>query len=87
MGLDCGPMSGFDSGKVDQEFFPVGRNGHDINQDYFSSYHVKSNFFCSLGYADTSKIFPRNPRLLFAAAIQLRTIIATVATLTQLCLF
>lgn len=51
LGLDCGPMSGFDNAKVDAAFFADGR--------------CKSNFLCNLGYGDPSKIFPRNPRLAF----------------------
>jgi len=54
LGLDCGPMSGFDNAAVDREFFPDGR--------------VKSNFLCNLGYGDPSKLFPRSPRLEFAEA-------------------
>jgi 3-hydroxypropanoate dehydrogenase len=54
LGLDCGPMSGFDNAKVDAAFFPDGR--------------CKSNFLCSLGYGDASKLFPRNPRLTFEEA-------------------
>jgi 3-hydroxypropanoate dehydrogenase len=57
LGLDCGPMSGFDNAKVDAEFFP--------------SSSVKSNFLCNLGYGDPSKLFPRNPRLDFDEACQL----------------
>jgi len=57
LGLDCGPMSGFDNAKVDAEFFP--------------SSSVKSNFLCNLGYGDHSKLFPRNPRLDFEEACQL----------------
>ena len=45
MGLDCGPMSGFDNGKVDAEFFPDGR--------------WKSNFLINLGYGDASKLSAR----------------------------
>ncbi len=56
LGLDCGPMSGFDNAKVDAEFFPP---------------TVKSNFICNLGYGDASKLFPRNPRLEFDEACQL----------------
>ena len=57
LGLDCGPMSGFDNDGVDQEFF-AGTN-------------IKSNFICSLGYGTEENIFPRSPRLAFndAAAI------------------
>jgi 3-hydroxypropanoate dehydrogenase len=51
LGLDCGPMSGFDNASVDQAFFPDGR--------------FKSNFLVNLGYGDRSKLFPRNPRLTF----------------------
>ena len=51
VGLDCGPMSGFDNSKVDAEFFPDGR--------------FKSNFLCNLGYGDPSKLFPRSPRFAF----------------------
>jgi 3-hydroxypropanoate dehydrogenase len=51
LGLDCGPMSGFDNLGVDRDFFPEG--------------HVKSNFLCCLCYADHSKLFPRNPRFEF----------------------
>jgi 3-hydroxypropanoate dehydrogenase len=51
LGLDCGPMSGFDNAKVDAAFFPDGR--------------WKSNFLINLGYGDAAKLFPRNPRLTF----------------------
>ena len=54
LGLDAGPMSGFDNAKVDREFFPDGK--------------VKSNFLVNLGYGDPAKLFPRNPRLSFAEA-------------------
>ena len=54
LGLDCGPMSGFDNAKVDAAFFPDGR--------------WKSNFLCNLGKGDASKLFPRNPRLTFEEA-------------------
>ena len=57
LGLDAGPMSGFDNAKVDQEFFPGGK--------------VKSNFVINLGYGDHAKLFPRNPRLAFAEAAQI----------------
>ncbi len=56
LGLDCGPMSGFDNAKVDERFFP------DCD--------VKSNFLCNLGYADTSALHPRNPRLEFEEVCQ-----------------
>jgi 3-hydroxypropanoate dehydrogenase len=51
LGLDCGPMSGFDNAGVDRDFFA----GTDI----------KSNFLCSLGYGDPAGLFPRSPRLTF----------------------
>ena len=57
LGLDAGPMSGFDNAKVDQEFFPDGK--------------VKSNFVINLGYGDHAKLFPRNPRLPFEEAAQI----------------
>jgi 3-hydroxypropanoate dehydrogenase len=57
LGLDAGPMSGFDNAKVDKEFFPDGK--------------VKSNFLINLGYGDHAKLFTRNPRLTFAEAAQI----------------
>ena len=54
VGLDCGPMSGFDNAKVDAAFF--------------AGTTVKSNFLCNLGYGDPSKLYPRNPRLSFEEA-------------------
>ena len=51
LGLDTGPMSGFDNAAVDREFF-AGTN-------------IKSNFLCSLGYGDGSVLFPRSPRFSF----------------------
>jgi 3-hydroxypropanoate dehydrogenase len=54
LGLDCGPMSGFDAAKVNAEFFPDGK--------------WKTNFLCNLGYGDSTKLFPRNPRLSFDEA-------------------
>jgi 3-hydroxypropanoate dehydrogenase len=57
LGIDTGPMSGFDNAKVDAAFFPDGR--------------WKSNFLCNLGKGDPSKIFPRNPRLTFDEACRI----------------
>lgn len=57
LGLDCGPMSGFDNQLVDREFFPDGL--------------VKSNFLCNLGYGDGAKIRPRAPRLDFDEACRI----------------
>jgi 3-hydroxypropanoate dehydrogenase len=54
LGLDCGPMSGFDQLKV--------------NADFFSDGKWKSNFLINMGYGDPAKIFPRNPRLSFDEA-------------------
>ncbi len=54
LGLDCGPMSGFDAGKVNAEFFPHGK--------------WKANFLCNLGHGDWSKLGPRDPRLEFEEA-------------------
>ncbi len=54
LGLDCGPMSGFDNAKVDAAFF--------------AGTTVKSNFLCSLGHGDASKLHPRSPRLTFEEA-------------------
>jgi 3-hydroxypropanoate dehydrogenase len=51
LGLDCGPMSGFDNAGVDKEFFA----GSDI----------KSNFLCNLGYGDPTGLRPRGPRFAF----------------------
>jgi 3-hydroxypropanoate dehydrogenase len=51
LGLDCGPMSGFNNQAVDQEFFADTR--------------IKSNFICSIGYGSDKDLFPRNPRLTF----------------------
>jgi len=65
LGLDCGPMSGFDNAKVDAEFFTAAAG----NPPEFVE--VKSNFLCNLGYGDASKLFPRNPRLSFEEACRL----------------
>lgn len=54
LGLDCGPMSGFDNAAVDELFF-AGTN-------------IKSNFLCNLGYGDPKGVYPRNPRLAFSEA-------------------
>ncbi len=65
LGLDCGPMSGFDNAKVDEEFFSGGRGDAARKEDLFELRHVRSNFLCNLGYGDVSKLFPRSPRLEF----------------------
>ena len=68
LGLDCGPMSGFDNAKVDEEFFGAGKECEGCEQEFFPAGHVKSNFLCNLGYGDESKLFPRGPRLTFNEA-------------------
>lgn len=57
LGFDCGPMSGFDAGKVDAAFF--------------AGTPVRSNFICNIGRGDASKLMPRNPRLAFADACRI----------------
>src|SRR3546814_482897 len=57
MGLDCGPMSGFDNGKVDAAFF--------------AGTAIRSNFLINLGYGDPAALYPRSPRLSFAEACQI----------------
>jgi nitroreductase len=54
LGLDCGPMSGFDAHKLNAAFFPDGR--------------WRVNFVCNLGYGDPAALFPRSPRLAFEEA-------------------
>ncbi|MGO4307623.1 malonic semialdehyde reductase [Cupriavidus sp. RAF12] len=71
LGLDCGPMSGFDNAKVDHEFFPADPKENAFQLEYFPDSHVKSNFICNLGYGDTAKLFPRSPRLEFDEACKL----------------
>lgn len=56
VGLDCGPMSGFNNAAVDEAFWPDGK--------------VKSNFLCNLGYGDASALFPRNDRFAFDEVCQ-----------------
>ena len=57
LGLDCGPMSGFDPAKLNAAFFPDGQ--------------IKANFICNLAYGDDKNIFPRSPRLSFEQACQI----------------
>ena len=71
LGLDCGPMSGFDQTKVDEEFFAAGRPCFGCDQEFFPEGHVKSNFLCNLGYGDPSALLPRLPRLPFEEACSL----------------
>ena len=70
LGLDCGPMSGFDNAKVDAEFFPESVTETASANEAPSSV-AKSNFLCNLGYGDESKLFPRGPRLTFDEACKL----------------
>jgi 3-hydroxypropanoate dehydrogenase len=57
LGLDCGPMSGFDNAKVDAAFFPDGR--------------WRSNFLINLGHGEPAGLFARNPRLGFDEACRI----------------
>ncbi|MDR3134727.1 MAG: malonic semialdehyde reductase [Deltaproteobacteria bacterium] len=57
LGLDCGPMSGFDNGKVDAEFF--------------KDKGWKSNFLVNLGYGEDGGFYPRGPRLPFNDVVQI----------------
>ena len=70
LGLDCGPMSGFDNAKVDEEFFAAGKC-IDCGEEFFPAGHVKSDFLCNIGYGDGSKQYARNPRLDFSEACTL----------------
>lgn len=58
LGLDCGPMSGFNAAAVDAEFW--------------KGTSIRSNFLCNLGYGDPSKVMERLPRLAFEEACQLQ---------------
>jgi len=57
LGLDCGPMSGFNVYNVNQTFWPEGQ--------------VKVNFMCNIGYGDDAKVFDRSPRLAFERVCQI----------------
>jgi 3-hydroxypropanoate dehydrogenase len=57
LGLDCGPMGGFDAAKVDAAFFPDGK--------------WQATLLINLGYGDRDKLFPRNPRLDFDEACRI----------------
>ncbi len=56
LGLDCGPMSGFDANLVNKAFWPDGR--------------IKANFMCNIGYGDDARVYPRSPRLPFERACE-----------------
>jgi 3-hydroxypropanoate dehydrogenase len=57
LGLDCGPMSGFDKAKVEAAFWPEGR--------------IRANFICNIGYGDNAKVHARAPRLSFEQACRI----------------
>lgn len=57
LGLDCGPMSGFDAAKV--------------NEAFFAGTSWRANFLCNLGYGDAAKLHPRGPRLSFDEACRI----------------
>jgi 3-hydroxypropanoate dehydrogenase len=57
LGLDCGPMSGFDAAALDAAFW--------------AGTAVRTNFVCTLGYGDDTRLFPRGPRLAFDEACRL----------------
>lgn len=71
VGLDCGPMSGFDNAKVDEEFFGAGKEVDPNEHEFFTVGQLRSNFLCNLGYGDEAKLFPRMPRLEFAEACRI----------------
>ncbi|MGE3335565.1 MAG: malonic semialdehyde reductase [Rhodospirillaceae bacterium] len=56
LGLDCGPMSGFDADLINKTFWPDGR--------------IKANFMCNIGYGDETRVYPRSPRLTFERACE-----------------
>ena len=57
LGLDCGPMSGFDA--------------EAVNAAFFADTQIRANFLCNLGYGDPVGLFPRNPRLSFEQACRM----------------
>jgi 3-hydroxypropanoate dehydrogenase len=57
LGLDCGPMSGFDAAKIDEAFW--------------AGTTVKTNFIVNLGRGDATKLFGRSPRLTFEEACKI----------------
>jgi 3-hydroxypropanoate dehydrogenase len=71
LGLDCGPMSGFDNARLDEEFFGAGKESGVPDEEFFPEGHLKSNFLCNLGYGDRTRLFPRSPRLAFEEACTL----------------
>jgi 3-hydroxypropanoate dehydrogenase len=69
LGLDCGPMSGFDNAKVDAEFFSA--EACAASTETPTTPRIKSNFLCNVGYGDPSRLHSREPRLAFADACRL----------------
>jgi 3-hydroxypropanoate dehydrogenase len=57
LGLDCGPMSGFDAGGIEAEFF--------------AGEPLRANFICAIGHGDRARLHPRGPRLGFDEACRL----------------
>ncbi len=57
LGLDCGPMSGFDK--------------EAVNREFFAGTEIKANFLCNLGYGDPAGLFPRSPRFAFEEVCQI----------------
>lgn len=62
IGLDCGPMSGFDTAGVNREFF---------ESEEGEMKHWRANFICNIGYGDKTKLFDRSPRLEFDEACRI----------------
>src|SRR5439155_10266519 len=71
LGLDSGPMSGFDNAKVDETFFPPPASGGKMAPEVKPTGRLRSNFLCNLGYGDPAGLHPRGPRLEFEEACQL----------------
>lgn len=63
LGLDCGPMSGFDKDGIDETFF---KNDPDMSA-------WRTNFLCNIGYGTKEKLFPRQPKLTFDEAARIFT--------------
>jgi 3-hydroxypropanoate dehydrogenase len=68
LGLDCGPISGFDNRKVDDEFFAAGQPCEGAEEEFLTEGRIKSNFLCNLGYGDPARLHERLPRLAFNEA-------------------
>lgn len=71
LGLDCGPMSGFDNAKVDEAFFSAGKSDEGSDQAFLPEGHIKSSFLFNLGYGENASLFARGPRLEFDQACTL----------------